>query len=45
MCRGWGVGGWGWNWRRALLVWEEKLVVECSALLQNIVLQNNMLEM
>jgi hypothetical protein len=42
MCRGgWEVGGRGWEWRRRLLAWEEDSVRECSALLSNIVLQEN----
>jgi len=38
---GWEVGGGGWEWRRRLFVWEEDTVRECSTLLSNIVLQEN----
>ena len=36
---GWVDGGGAWVWRRRLLVWEEESVRECSALLHNVVLQ------
>jgi hypothetical protein len=38
MVAGW---GWCWMWRRRLLAWEEECVTECSALLHNIVLQDD----
>jgi len=37
---GWGEGGEAWVWRRRLLAWEEESVRECSVLLHNIVLQD-----
>ena len=37
---GWGEGGEAWVWRRRLLAWEEQSVRECSDLLHNIVLQD-----
>ena len=37
---GWGEGGAAWVWRRRLLAWEEESVRECSVLLHNIVLQD-----
>jgi hypothetical protein len=39
---GWMVGGNAWRWRIRLLAWEEESVRECSALLVNIVLQDNL---
>jgi len=40
MCAlGWEVGGEAWSWRRSLRAWEEELVVECSHLVNNVVLQ------
>jgi len=36
---GWGATGGGWQWRRALWVWEEELVEECRLLLSNVSLQ------
>jgi len=38
---GWGEEGYGWMWRRRLLTWEEESVRECSALLHNVILQEN----
>jgi len=38
---GWMEGGRAWEWRRRLLAWEENSVRECSLLLHNIVLQEN----
>jgi len=38
---GWEEDGLAWVWRRCLLAWEEESVRECSALLYNIVLQDN----
>jgi hypothetical protein len=38
---GWGLGGEAWKWRRRLFAWEEELVLECIALLSNIVLQDD----
>lgn len=38
---GWDEGGSAWVWRRRLLAWEEDNVRECSTLLSNIVLQEN----
>jgi hypothetical protein len=41
MCRwGWGDEGGGWRWRRCLLVWEEELVMECGAMLENMLYIN-----
>lgn len=34
-------GGWERLWRRGLMAWEEESVMECSMLLHNIVLQEN----
>jgi len=39
--RGWTVGGGVWVWRRRLFAWKEESVVECAAILHNIVLQDN----
>ncbi|MCI16054.1 YIPF1-like protein, partial [Trifolium medium] len=39
--QGWGVEGAGWRWRRPLFAWEEDLVVECCATLENNFLQVN----
>jgi len=38
---GWGEGGNAWGWRRHLMAWEEESVRECSALLNNVILQEN----
>jgi len=38
---GWEVGGHSWVWRRRLMAWEEESVRECSILLSNVVLQEN----
>ena len=38
---GWEVGGHSWVWRRRLMAWEEESVRECSVLLSNVVLQEN----
>ncbi|KEH35521.1 hypothetical protein MTR_3g093740 [Medicago truncatula] len=38
---GWIEGGRVWVWRRRLLAWEEDSVRECSLLLHNVVLQEN----
>jgi hypothetical protein len=38
---GWMVGGGAWRWRRRLLAWEEESLRDCSALLVNVVLQDN----
>jgi hypothetical protein len=38
---GWSDGGRAWVWRRRLFAWEEESVRECSLLLHNIVLQDN----
>jgi len=38
---GWSEGGGAWSWRRRLLAWEEESVRECSLLLLNVVLQEN----
>ena len=35
---GWEVGGEAWSWRRRLWAWEEELVMECSHLVNNVVL-------
>ena len=43
--RGWAVGGGAWEWRRRLLAWEEESVMECVALLSDIVLQDSILDM
>jgi len=39
--RGWEVGGDVWDWRRRLHAWEEESVTECSILLHDVVLQDN----
>ena len=39
--RGWEVDGGAWVWRRRLFEWEEESVRECSFLLHNIVLQDD----
>ncbi|AES96552.1 hypothetical protein MTR_5g038480 [Medicago truncatula] len=45
MCAlGWEVGGEAWSWRRILWAWEEELIVECSHLVNNVVLQTDVLE-
>jgi len=45
MCAlGWEVGGEAWCWRRRLWVWEEELVVECSHLVNNVVLHTDVLD-
>lgn len=41
--RGWEEGGGAWEWRRRLFAWEE-CVRECSTLLHNIVLQDNIVD-
>ncbi|GAU48395.1 hypothetical protein TSUD_405400 [Trifolium subterraneum] len=42
MCAlGWEEGGAGWQWRRHLWVWAEKLLAECRGLLLDIALQTN----
>lgn len=41
---GWEVGGSGWVWRRGILVWEEESMRECSVLLHNVVLQDNIFD-
>jgi hypothetical protein len=38
---GWTVDGRAWEWRRRLFAWEEECVRECSVLLNNFVLQDN----
>ena len=38
---GWEVGGRAWVWRRRLLAWEEDSVKDCTLLLHNVVLQDN----
>jgi hypothetical protein len=38
---GWEEGGNAWGWRRRLLAWEEESVRECSLLLSNVILQEN----
>jgi len=38
---GWAVGASVWLWRRRLLAWEEDSVRECTLLLHNVVLQDN----
>jgi len=38
---GWMDGGSGWVWRRRLLAWEEESMRECSVLVHNVVLQDN----
>ena len=38
---GWEEGGNVWGWRRRMLAWEEESVRECSALLNNVILQDN----
>jgi len=38
---GWEEGGNAWVWRRHLLSWEEETMMECSALLHSIVLQDH----
>ncbi|GAU43919.1 hypothetical protein TSUD_28600 [Trifolium subterraneum] len=37
--RGWDAGGNGWRWGRHLFAWEEDLVLECCAVLENLFLQ------
>jgi len=39
------VGGEAWSWRRRLWAWEEELVVECSHLVNNVVLQIDVIDM
>jgi len=41
---GWEEDGLAWVWRRRLLAWEEESLRECSALLNNITLQENVLD-
>jgi len=36
---GWNEGGEAWKWRRRLWAWEEALVVECTNILSNVILQ------
>jgi len=43
--RGWGVGGGAWVWMRRLFAWEEECVMECCALLHDIVLQDHTIDM
>ncbi|KEH40972.1 hypothetical protein MTR_1g040225 [Medicago truncatula] len=38
---GWEAEGRAWEWRRRLLAWEEESVRECSEVLYNIVLQDD----
>jgi len=35
----WDERGDVWNWRRRLFAWEDELVVDCRALLNNVTLQ------
>jgi len=41
---GWGDGGEAWVWRRRLLAWEEESLRECTILLSNIVLQDDVID-
>ena len=38
---GWEEGGGAWQWRMRLWAWEDKMLVECRALISNISLQPN----
>ncbi|KEH38872.1 hypothetical protein MTR_2g084255 [Medicago truncatula] len=42
--RRWEDDGAAWEWRRRLLAWEEKLVIECSSLMCAIVLQDHVID-
>ncbi|GAU10307.1 hypothetical protein TSUD_421680, partial [Trifolium subterraneum] len=42
--RGWDAGGNGWRWRRHLFAWEEDLVLECYAVLENLFLQVDVMD-